>query len=69
MIYAFDLTCPQCASDLVHQASGRPDTVSARAIAACPSCGPILVEVTVRREAVATHNELRRKAMRDRVPS
>jgi len=24
MIYAFDLTCPQCGDDLVHQASGRP---------------------------------------------
>lgn len=68
-MYRFEVSCPQCGGDLAHQAAGRPDIVSTRAIARCASCGPMLLEVTVRREAVATGHELRRKAMRDRIPA
>jgi hypothetical protein len=68
--YAFELSCPQCGGEVEHVSSGCPDIVSARAIAKCLRClATLLLEVTVRREAVATPTEMRRKAMRDRVPA
>lgn len=68
--YAFALSCPQCGGEVEHVSSGRPDVVSTRAVARCAGCAvTLLIEVTVRREAVATPREIRRKAMRDRVPA
>ena len=69
MIYRFRARCPQCNGDLEYNASGRPDVISSRAVAVCASCGPFLVEVTIRHEGTATSWELRRKAMRDRIPT
>lgn len=68
--YTFHLDCPECGGDVDHQASGRPAIVAARAVATCRRCAAtLLVEVTVRREATATSQELRRRAMRERVPT
>jgi len=62
--YTFAVTCPQCGGPVEHQAAstGR-DVVATRAVARCRPCGcHLLIEVTVRRQAVATPHELRRRA-------
>lgn len=36
--WTFDATCPRCGGVLEHVADGRPDSTTARAMAACPAC-------------------------------